>query len=195
MKNLGSSIAGEGSSGGVGLRKLTETQHSQSRPLPPGDNDSMKTIQIEPIGNVISEIRNQRDERWGEIVAEIRLDETRFEPVALNGLHEFSHVEILFQFDQLPESEEETKARHPRENPIWPKVGIFAQRGRKRPNRIGATICEIVSVEGLSLHVHGLDAFNGSPVLDIKPVMAEFLPESKNVRQPRWAKELMSTYF
>lgn len=150
---------------------------------------------MEPVGEVVSDIENQRDERWGNIISEIRLDGKRFEPAALDGLQEFSHVEILFQFDQLPESTVETRTRHPRENPNWPKIGIFAQRGRKRPNRIGATICEIVSLSGLSLRVRGLDAFNGSPVLDIKPVMAEFLPDKKNVRQPQWASELMSTYF
>lgn len=155
----------------------------------------MKTIEVEPIGQVISEIENQRDEAWGDIVAEVRLDATRFEPVALDGLREFSHVEVLFHFDQVPAADIETKTRHPRENSRWPKVGIFAQRGRKRPNRIGATICEIASVNGLSLLVRGLDALNGSPVLDIKPVMAEFLPDKKKVRQPRWAQELMSTYF
>ena len=155
----------------------------------------MGIIQLEPVGQVICDIESQRDEAWGDILAEIRLDATRFESVALEGLHEFSHVEVLFHFDQLPASEVETKTRHPRENPKWPKVGIFAQRGRKRPNRIGTTICEIVSVSGLSLRVRGLDALNGSPVLDIKPVMAEFLPDKRNVRQPRWARELMSTYF
>jgi tRNA (adenine37-N6)-methyltransferase len=154
----------------------------------------MMSVQLEPVGQVISEIQNHRDERWGIVTAEIRLDGTRFEPAALEGLQEFSHVEIFFQFDQLSDSELEHR-RHPRENPNWPKVGIFAQRGRKRPNRIGATICEIVSVNGLSLHVRGLDAFNGSPVLDIKPVMAEFLPDKKIVRQPPWAQELMTTYF
>ena len=155
----------------------------------------MNKIQVEAVGEVVSDIANQREERWGNTVSEIRLDAKRFEPAALDGLQEFSHVEILFQFDQVPESNVETGTKHPRDNPNWPKIGIFAQRGRKRPNRIGATICEIVSVSGLSLRVRGLDAFNGSPVLDIKPMMAEFLPDKKYVRQPQWANELMSTYF
>jgi tRNA (adenine37-N6)-methyltransferase len=159
------------------------------------DNAEMKTIHLEPIGHVVSDIETQRDEQWGNIVAEIRLDEAQFQPTAFDGLREFSHVEVLFHLDQVAASDVETKTRHPRENPKWPKVGIFAQRGRKRPNRIGATICEIVSVTGLSLRVRGLDALNGSPVLDIKPVMAEFLPEKKTVRQPQWSRELMSTYF
>jgi len=155
----------------------------------------MNSILVEPIGHVVSSVTNQRDERWGSVTCEIHLDPERFEAAALEGLEEFSHIEILFQFDRLPESEVERKTRHPRENPDWPKVGIFAQRGRKRPNRIGATICEIVHIDGLAIRVRGLDAFNSSPVLDIKPVMREFLPERDNVRQPQWARELMTTYF
>ena|SRR5215469_3743157 len=152
-------------------------------------------IEVEPIGQVVCDIARDRDENWGMVVSEIRLDQRRFDSVALHGLEEFSHVEVFFQFDQLKESEIEGRARHPRENPQWPKVGIFAQRGRKRPNRLGATICEIVSVQGLSVRVRGLDAFNGSPVIDLKPVMAEFLPDKARVREPQWARELMSTYF
>jgi len=155
----------------------------------------MKPIQLEPIGRVVSAVKNQRDESWGDVAAEVHLDESRFEPEALAGLEEFSHVEILFEFDQIAETEVEKKTRHPRENPRWPKVGILAQRGRKRPNRIGATICELVSVNGLAIRVRGLDAFDGSPVLDIKPVMAEFLPDKQTVRQPTWSRELMRTYF
>ena len=155
----------------------------------------MPQIVFEPIGCVVSPVLKGRDENWGRIIAEIRLDASHFEPACLSGLEEFSHVEVVFIFDQLPESEIEHTARHPRENPRWPKVGIFAQRGRKRPNRLGATICELVSVEGLRIRVRGLDAFDGSPVVDLKPVMREFLPESGNIRQPQWSRELMSTYF
>src|SRR5258708_21761295 len=99
----------------------------------------MKQIQLEPIGHVIYDTKNQRDERWGAIDAEIRLDETRFEPVAFDGLREFSHVELLFYFDQVAAPDVVTKTRHPRETPTWPKVGIFSPRGRTRPSRIGAT--------------------------------------------------------
>src|SRR5579872_1188109 len=153
----------------------------------------MPNIELQPIGKVASTITGQRDDHWGSVTAEIHLDAARFHPEALVGLEEFSHVEILFALDQVPESKIETGQRHPRENPRWPKIGIFAQRGRSRPNRIGVTICEIVSVSGLILTVRGLDAFDGSPVLDIKPVIAEFLPDKAALRQPQWAKELMST--
>ena len=87
-----------------------------------------------------------------------------------------------------------TGARHPRGNTAWPKVGIFAQRGKDRPNRIGVTVCKILSVDGLSLRVRGLDAIDGTPVLDIKPVMKGFLPRGE-IREPDWARKLMADYW
>jgi tRNA (Thr-GGU) A37 N-methylase len=73
-------------------------------------------------------------------------------------------------------------------------VGIFAQRGKFRPNRLGLTIAKVVKHEGHSLWVENLDAIDGTPVLDIKPVMREFLPDTP-VRQPEWAGEIMSLYW
>ena len=73
-------------------------------------------------------------------------------------------------------------------------VGIFAQRGKDRPNRIGVTVCSLLGVDGLTLRVRGLDAIDGTPVLDIKPVMRGFLPRGE-VREPEWAGELMKGYW
>lgn len=72
-------------------------------------------------------------------------------------------------------------------------MGVFAGRGPRRPNRIGVTSCAIESVRGRELTVVGLDAVSGTPVIDLKPVMAEFLPD--NVKQPEWVSRLMSEYF
>jgi tRNA (adenine37-N6)-methyltransferase len=73
-------------------------------------------------------------------------------------------------------------------------VGIFAQRGKDRPNHIGATICRVLSVRGTVLEVAGLDAIDLTPVLDIKPVWRGFLPRGE-VREPDWATELMREYW
>ena len=75
-----------------------------------------------------------------------------------------------------------------------PLVGIFSQRGKGRPNRIGVSICRLLSVEGVRLKVRGLDAIDGTPVLDIKTVMTGFLPRGAIV-EPEWAKELMKDYW
>ena len=101
---------------------------------------------------------------------------------------------MIHQFHRVADSAIERAARHPRGNPNWPRVGIFAQRAKDRPNRLGATIVEIKGRQGRVLTVAGLDAIDGTPVLDIKPVMAEFLPRSP-VRQPDWSRELMKNYW
>ncbi|MFY0577499.1 SAM-dependent methyltransferase [Cystobacter fuscus] len=115
-------------------------------------------------------------------------------PEALAGLTDFSHVEILFHMDQVDPAKVEKTARHPRNNTDWPKVGIFAQRGKNRPNQLGATICRVLKVDGIQLHLEGLDAIDGSPVLDIKPWVAEFAPRGE-VFQPQWITELMRSYW
>ena len=132
------------------------------------------------------------DDSWDREVAEIVLA-PRFGPEALAGLSDFSHLEVIFHFDQVPESEVSTGARHPRGRTNWPLVGIFAQRGRNRPNRMGVSICRLLSVEGTRLKVRGLDAVDDTPVLDIKPVMAAFLPRGE-IREPVWVSELMKDY-
>ena len=146
-----------------------------------------------PIGFVQS-IRSQaEDDFWGGEQACICLTES-FTAEAFEGISDFSHVEILFVFHEVEPSKIVMGARHPRNNKNWPKVGIFAQRGKNRPNRLGSTICRIVRVEGLKLYVAELDAINGTPVLDIKPVMVEFLTREK-VEQPSWSHELMQQYW
>ncbi len=110
------------------------------------------------------------------------------------GLDGFSHVEVVFLFDRVDPDAVCEHARHPRGNPDWPEVGIFAQRAKDRPNRIGLCTCELVAVEGASIVVRGLDAIDGTPVLDVKPYLEEFAPRGA-VRQPAWSHELMRDYW
>jgi tRNA (Thr-GGU) A37 N-methylase len=156
-------------------------------------------ILLSPIGWVRSSQKGPREDGWGEVVSEIVLDRDTSSPEALHGLSEFSHFEVLFHLHAVDESSVIAGRRHPRGNLKWPEVGIFAQRAKRRPNRIAnriaATICRLLSVEDLTLTVQGLDALDGSPVLDIKPVFAEFLPDRASIRQPKWSHEMMTKYF
>ena len=152
-------------------------------------------IILNPIGTVESKVDDKREDDWGGVTSEIVLDSARFTEDALTGLSDFSHVEVIFQFHRAADADTTFSHRHPRGNTNWPKVGIFAQRGKDRPNHIGATICKIVAVHGFTVKVRGLDAFNGTPVLDLKPVVREFVPERNEIGQPDWATELMKTYF
>jgi tRNA-Thr(GGU) m(6)t(6)A37 methyltransferase TsaA len=148
---------------------------------------------LRAIGHVQAARTEAEDDDWGDSEACIALA-PEFGPEALQGLAEFSHVEILYLFHRVEPGRVVYGARHPRNNPDWPEVGIFAQRGKNRPNRIGTTICRLLRTEGTRLWVGELDAIDGTPVLDIKPVMAEFLPRSP-LRQPSWSVELMAGYW
>ncbi len=148
---------------------------------------------VQAVGFVEASRLQAEDDFWGGEEACIRLTE-QFTDEALLGIADFSHVEILYFFHEVEPSRIITAARHPRNNREWPSVGIFAQRGKNRPNRIGSTICRVVRVEGTRLFVSELDAIDGTPVLDIKPVMVEFLPRQE-VRQPAWSHEIMRHYW
>jgi tRNA-Thr(GGU) m(6)t(6)A37 methyltransferase TsaA len=151
------------------------------------------TFTIRPIATVHNQRDEVADDDWGEVISRIELAPD-VAPESIAGLEDFSHVEVLFVFDRVPDAKIELGARHPRNNTAWPKVGIFAQRGKNRPNRIGLCTAEIIRREGRELIVKGLDAIDGTPVIDLKPVMNEFLPRS-TVKQPRWASELMAQYW
>jgi len=150
-------------------------------------------ITIKPVAFVRGGRTLVADDYWGDSRAQIVLaDDLPAE--SLDGLETFSHAEIVFFFDKVEDSSIVTGGRHPRSNTAWPRVGIFAQRGKARPNRLGVTIVEIEKRDGRTLHVRGLDAVDGTPVVDIKPVIAEFLPRTP-VRQPGWSHELMRDYW
>jgi tRNA-Thr(GGU) m(6)t(6)A37 methyltransferase TsaA len=151
-------------------------------------------MKIEAIATVHSPRIEPIDDHWGKIVSTIELDATLFAPEALEGLNTFSHLEVVYFFHLADESKIVIAARHPRNNTDWPKIGIFAQRGKNRPNRIGVSICRLIKVEGLTITVEGLDAIDGTPVLDIKPYIKEFGPRGE-IRQPTWAAELMAEYY
>jgi tRNA (adenine37-N6)-methyltransferase len=150
-------------------------------------------VDVHPIGFVESSRARAEDDYWGGEQACIRLN-AEFSADSLEGLADFSHVEVLFVFHHVDPAGVVRSARHPRNNPRWPCVGIFAQRARNRPNRLGTTMCRILSVVGTQLFVAGLDAIDGTPVLDLKPVMKEFLPREP-LCQPSWSHELMREYW
>lgn len=145
-----------------------------------------------PVGRVSSGRGDPAEtDHWGEVTTTILID-GRFGDDCLLGLDEFSHAEIIFLF-HLAAERPDYPPRSPRGRPDLPAAGVFADRGPRRPNRIGATICQILAASGRKLTVKGLDAVVGTPVLDIKPVITEFLPGA--TRQPSWATTLMSQYF
>lgn len=159
----------------------------------PHRNEHMSTWTVEAIGRVSSMRTEAIDDDWGGITATITLLEP-FGPEALTGLDAFSHLEVIYLFDRVEPDSVHRGARIPRDNPAWPAVGIFAQRAKNRPNRLGLATCVLIGVDGATVRVRGLDAIDGTPVLDIKPFMAEFAPRGA-VEQPAWSHELMAGYY
>jgi tRNA (adenine37-N6)-methyltransferase len=151
-------------------------------------------IAVRPIGRVANGRRDLQDDRWKGVTSTIDLDAKQFTPAALLGLEQFSHIEVIFHLDRIEPEAVHRGVRHPRGDPRWPAVGIFAQRAAARPNRLAVTRCRLLRIDGLRLTVDGLDALDGTPVLDLKPYLEEFGPRGP-VSEPSWARELMRDYY
>ena len=151
----------------------------------------MEKIMLTPIGTVKNSVKIRKDSSWGDDISLIILDEQY--ACGLKGLEEFSHAVILFYLDQARYEKERHLQRRPQNRHDMPLVGIFSQRGKDRPNRIGMTSVEIVSVEEGTLAVKGLDAIDGTPVLDIKPYYPAY--DKKDASVPEWVDRLMAHYF
>lgn len=159
----------------------------------PAPAAALAPITLEPVAVVVGGRLAPDDDAWGAVEADIVLA-PHLPDAALAGLDAFSHCLVVFQFHRLDPDKVATGARRPRGNPAWPEVGVFAQRGSPRPNRLGVTTCEIVAVDGRRLRVRGLDAIDGTPVLDVKPAMTGFEPRAP-LREPAWAGEIMQDYW
>lgn len=150
-------------------------------------------ISLEPLAWVQNERSAIQDDHWSEVESRLVLDDC-LPDEAFEEIESFSHVHVVFWFHKVPDEKIVRGSRHPRNQQHWPKVGILAQRGKNRPNRIGLCVARVLRREGRTLVVAGLDAIDGTPILDIKPVMQEFLPREE-VSQPAWSTELMKQYW
>ncbi len=149
-------------------------------------------FEINAVGTVRCSRSAPEDDSWDEETSYIKMIEP-FNEQSLMGLESFSHCIVVYVFDQAA-WDESKMSRHPRGNMDWPEVGIFAQRAKDRPNRLGVTVCRVLEVDGTTVRVSGLDAIDGTPVVDIKPWMSEFGPRGE-VMQPVWSCELMKNYW
>jgi tRNA (adenine37-N6)-methyltransferase len=103
---------------------------------------------------------------------------------ALEGIDGFSHIFVLFWLNQVSSKQRLTLKVHPRGRMDMPLLGVFATRTNLRPNPIGLTLVELLKVEGNTLTVRGLDAFDGTPILDIKPF--DSWDTAEKARVPDW---------
>lgn len=158
------------------------------------DHNHRDRYTLMPIGHVRGGRSQPIDDNWSTVTSRIELDPLELDASATDGLDAFSHVDVVYLFDRVDPADVRTGARHPRGRTDWPSVGILAQRAKDRPNRIGITTCVLDRVNGLVIEVRGLDAVDGTPVLDVKPHMSGFDPRGP-VREPPWALEIMRDYW
>ena len=149
-------------------------------------------MNLEPIGVVKSPVKEPIDENWRQVIAEIHLNDLL--APGLKGLDRFSHIIVVFFMHQSSFAPATDLVRRPQERADMPEVGIFAQRAKHRPNPIGITAVELIEVRVSVLVVRGLDAINGTPVLDIKPYVPVFDSRPTAV-VPMWIERLMQKYF
>lgn len=151
-----------------------------------------ESYEVKPVAVVHNDRPDPMDsDHWINVVSTIEVD-ARFPTDCFQGLEDFSHVEVVYVFDKATERDDYS-ARSPRNDSSLPPVGIFVDRGPRRPNRLGITRCAVISVHERTVTVRGLDAVDGTPVVDLKPVMAAFTPE--HTREPAWVQMLMADYF
>lgn len=146
---------------------------------------------MSPIGYVENSVKEKKDVSWGEDTSTIKLSEEY--RGGLKGLEDFSHAIIVYYLDKANYDKDLHLQRRPQNREDMPLVGIFSQRGKDRPNKIGMTSVEIIEVDATSITVKGLDAISGTPVLDIKPYYPAY--DRKDARVPEWVTRLMEHYF
>jgi tRNA-Thr(GGU) m(6)t(6)A37 methyltransferase TsaA len=149
-------------------------------------------ITLRPIAFVKNPRIEPIDDNWKTIITEIELSD-HIPTEAFDNISDFSHLEIIYFFDKV-KNEDIVLSGRPRGNPLYPVVGIFGQRKKDRPNTIGLATVELLEHKGRTIKVKFLDAIDGTPVIDIKPVFREFEPQG-HITQPIWVADLMKNYW
>jgi tRNA-Thr(GGU) m(6)t(6)A37 methyltransferase TsaA len=146
-----------------------------------------KQVELKPIGVVRNEVREHKRHGWDEVTSEVVVDADLVD--SLEGLDKFSHIIIIFWMHKSPAGQKPPVKVHPRGRADLPLVGLFATRAPFRPNPIGVSVVKLVEIRQNILTVVGLDAMDGTPVIDIKPFMPP-LDNPAEVRIPDWVSKL-----
>jgi tRNA-Thr(GGU) m(6)t(6)A37 methyltransferase TsaA len=133
------------------------------------DSTRQQSINLAPIGRVLNDIEYPGDVKWETITSEIVISPQLVE--ALDGIDGFSHVLIIFYLHKVGEERRSRLKVHPQGKKELPLVGVFATRSPVRPNPIGITAVKLLGRQENVLKVLGLDAYDGTPVLDVKPYL------------------------
>lgn len=152
----------------------------------------MQNIVLQPIAIAHNTRISPTDDHWKNIETHITLL-PHIPANALQGIAQFSHLEIIYYFNQVSNTDI-VFCSHPRNNPQYDEMGIFAQRKKDRPNKIGLCTVQLLEHKDNTIKVRFFDGIHNTPILDIKPVFKEFEPQS-NIVQPTWVSNLMQQYW
>ena len=133
------------------------------------ESTRQESFNLVPIGWVVNGIKYPNHVKWETIVSKVVIAPRLVE--ALDGIDGFSHVLIIFYLDKVDEDRRSLLKVHPENKEELPLVGVFATRSPVRPNPIGITAVKLLGCEENVLKVLGLDAYDGTPVLDVKPYL------------------------
>ncbi|HUS82714.1 MAG TPA: tRNA (N6-threonylcarbamoyladenosine(37)-N6)-methyltransferase TrmO [Dehalococcoidia bacterium] len=143
-------------------------------------------VALKPVGVVRNRVREPRMEGWEDLPSDIILRKNL--AGALDGIEEYSHIVVLFHLHRVSDEERSRTRCHPRGDPRYPLQGVFATRTQHRPNPVGISVVPLLKRRGNVVRVKGLDAVNGTPVLDIKPHIPLYDAPSE-VRLPEWVTQ------
>ncbi len=130
-------------------------------------------VVVRPIGVVRNSVKEPRREGWESLESTIIVQDRW--AGALDGLEGFSHIFVIYWMHLVSDEPRETTTHvHPRGDPQIPLQGVFATRSPVRPNPIGLSVVPLIERRGNVLRVRGLDAVDGTPVLDLKPYLAHY---------------------
>jgi len=147
----------------------------------------MESMQVRPIGVIRNDVTEKQKPGfdWWSVVSEITVDAELTE--GLDGLEEFSHLVVIYWMDRATDKEKMAIKVQPRGRRNLPPVGVFASRSPYRPNPLGKTTVKLLQHKGNTLKVTGLDALDGTPVLDIKPYIPDY-DSASNATAPPWTR-------
>ncbi|OYP19201.1 transcriptional regulator [Streptomyces sp. FBKL.4005] len=154
---------------------------------------STKSIEVPVIAEVVGGHKGRLDDFKGGVESIIRL-RPEYPEETLQGIEEFSHLQITWFFNFGSPEDVALHARSPRDNPDWPATGTFVHHNHRRPARLATSFPRLLRVDGRDLHVTDLDADDGTLVVDLVAVFKEFLPRGP-VTQPAWPSEMLKDYW
>lgn len=158
-----------------------------------GEGVSAKSIEVPVIADVVGGHKGRLDDFKGGVESIIRL-RPEYPVETLQGIEEFSHLQVTWFFNFGSPDDVALHARSPRDNPAWPATGTFVHHNHRRPARLATSFPRLLRVDGRDLHVTDLDADEGTLVVDLVAAFEEFLPRGA-VTQPAWPGEMLQDYW